>query len=90
MPTTWTIRLSPEAAKQLTALPRDHQVTIGRAIDRMRQDPFQGNVQPLKGRRWQGRYRKRVGRYRLIFIPFYQHHMVEISAILLRDEKTYR
>jgi len=90
MTTPWTIRLSPEATKQLTALPRDHQVTIGQAIGRMRQDPFQGNVQPLKGRRWQGRYRKRVGRYRLIFIPFHQHHIVEISAILLRDEKTYR
>ena len=90
MTTLWTIRLAPEATRQLSALPRDHQVTIGRAIDRMRQDPFQGNVQPLKGRRWHGRYRKRVGRYRLIFIPFHQQHIVEISAILLRDEKTYR
>ena len=86
----WTIRLSSEAARQLSALPRDHQVTIGRAIDRMQQDPFQGNVQPLKGRRWHGRYRKRVGRYRLIFIPYHQHRIVEISAILLRDEGTYR
>ena len=90
MPTPWTIRLSPEATRQLSVLPRDHQVTIGRAIDRMRQDPFQGNVQPLKGKRWHGRYRKRVGRYRLIFIPFHQQQIVEISAILLRDEKTYR
>jgi mRNA-degrading endonuclease RelE of RelBE toxin-antitoxin system len=56
----------------------------------MRQDPFQGNVRPLKGRRWQERYRKRVGRYRLIFIPFHQQNIVEISAILLRDEGTYR
>ena len=90
MATTWTIRLSPEATRQLSALPRDHQVTIGRAIDRMRQDPFQGNVQPLKGRRWHGRYRKRVDRYRLIFMPFHQQHIVEISAILLRTEGTYR
>jgi mRNA-degrading endonuclease RelE of RelBE toxin-antitoxin system len=90
MTTPWTIRLSPEATRQLSALPRDHQLTIGRAIDRMRQDPFQGNVQPLQGKRWHGRYRKRVGRYRLIFIPFHQQHIVEISAILLRDEKTYR
>ena len=90
MPTTWTIRLSPEATKQLAALPRDHQVTLGTAIDRMRQDPFQGNVQPLKGKRWHGRYRKRVGRYRLIFIPYHSEHIVEISAILRRNEKTYR
>ena len=90
MSTTWTIRLSPEATTQLAALPRDHQVTIGRAIDRMRQDPFQGDVQPLKGKRWQGRYSKRVVRCRLIFIPFHREHLVEITAILLRNERTYR
>jgi mRNA-degrading endonuclease RelE of RelBE toxin-antitoxin system len=86
----WTIRLSPQAARQLAALPRDQQVLLGRAIDRMEQDPFQGDVQPLKGKKWQGRYRKRVGRYRLIFIPYHNEHLVEISAILRRDEKAYR
>jgi mRNA-degrading endonuclease RelE of RelBE toxin-antitoxin system len=90
MSTPWTIRLSPEAARQLGSFPRDHQRTIGHAIDRMRQDPFQGDVQPLKGRKWHGRYRKRVGRYRLIFMPYHRERIVEISAILPRDEKTYR
>jgi mRNA-degrading endonuclease RelE of RelBE toxin-antitoxin system len=90
MQTPWTIRLSPEATKQFAALPRNHQVTVGNAIERMRQDPFQGDVQSLKGKNWQGRYRKRVGRYRLIFIPYHADHIVEISAILLRNEKTYR
>jgi mRNA-degrading endonuclease RelE of RelBE toxin-antitoxin system len=80
MPVTWTIHLSPEAAKRLRALPRDHQQTISRAIDRMQSDPFQGDVQPLKGRKWQGRYRKRVGRYRLIFIPYHRERIAEISA----------
>ena len=86
----WTIRLSPPAARQLSVLSRDHQVAIGRAIDRMQNDPFQGDVQPLKGKKWQGRYRKRVGRYRLIFIPYHQERIVEISAILLRDAQAYR
>jgi mRNA-degrading endonuclease RelE of RelBE toxin-antitoxin system len=90
MPIPWTIHLSPEAAKQLHALPRHHQQTISRAIDRMQRDPFQGYVQPLKGRKWQGRYRQRVGRYRLIFIPYRRERIAEISAILLRNEQTYR
>jgi len=63
---------------------------IGRAIDRMEADPFQGDVEPLKGRKWSGRYRKRVGRYRLIFVPDFQERRVEISAILVRSETTYR
>ena len=29
-------------------------------------------------------------RYRLIFIPYHEQKLVEISAILLRSEKTYR
>jgi mRNA-degrading endonuclease RelE of RelBE toxin-antitoxin system len=62
---------------------------IGRAIDRMEADPFQGDVEPLKGRKWSGRYRKRVGRYRLIFVPVFQERRVEISAILVRSETTY-
>ena len=87
---SWTVHLSPEAYKQLCGVPRDHHGTIVGAIDRMRKDPFQGNVQPLKGKRWEGRYRKVVGRYRLIFIPLHAEQIIEISQILLRTEKTYR
>ena len=85
-----TIELSAAAATQLHTLPRDQQILIGKAIDRMQTDSFQGDVQPLKGKKWQGRYRKRLGRYRLIFIPFHQQRMIEISAILLHNEQTYR
>ena len=86
----WTIRLSRAAQRQLARLPRNRQVTIGEAIGRMVEDPFQGDVGPLKGRRWKGRFRKVVGRYRIIFIPDYQTQIVEISQILIRSEKTYR
>ena len=86
----WEIRLSPEADKQLSRLPRDHQETITKSIDSMRENPFQGDVEPLKGKKWKGRYRKVAGRYRVIFIPFRQQQIIEISQILLRSEKTYR
>jgi len=86
----WTIRLSPEAERQLSRLPRDVQQQIGNAIDRMGNDPFEGNAKPLHGKQWKGRFRKRVGRYRLIFIPHYSDRVIEISQILTRSEKTYR
>lgn len=82
----WEIRLSPETDKQLSKLPRDRQEMIAKAIDRMRENPFQGDVELLKGKKWKGRYRKVAGRYR----PFHQQQIVEISQILLRSEKTYR
>ena len=86
----WTIHLSLEAQKQLSRLPRDRQELIAKSIDQMGTDPFFGNVKPLKGKEWRGRFRKVASRYRLIFTVNYSEHVVEISEILLRSEKTYR
>jgi mRNA-degrading endonuclease RelE of RelBE toxin-antitoxin system len=86
----WHVELSDEAEQQLNRLPRRIQSQIERAIDALEVDPFQGDVIALRGRQWRGRYRKRVGRYRIIFTPHHQTRRVEISAILIRDEKTYR
>ncbi len=87
---TWRSELSHDAERQLARLPRDVQQRIARALDEIETDPFQGDVIPLKGRRWQGRYRKRVGRYRIIFMLYRAEQIVEISAIVVRDEGTYR
>ena len=86
---TWTVKLANEGAKQLKKLPRDHQALLRRRLQEMSEDPFQGDVKPLKGKQWVGRYRKRAGRYRLIFTVSHQTRSVEVSAILLRSEKTY-
>lgn len=63
---------------------------IQRAIDRMQNDPFQGNVASLKGKEWKGLYRKVVGRYRIFFLPIFTQQHVEIISIRPRTEKTYR
>jgi len=86
----WTIRLSKEAAKQLKGLPADRATLLRRRLREMGDDPLQGDVKPLKGKEWHGWYRKRVGRYRLIFTLDHSQHLVEVAAILKRDERTYR
>lgn len=87
---SWKIILAPQAEDQLANLPRKQQQLICKAIERMCEDPFSGDVRALQGKRWKGRYRKRVGQYRLVFIPYHTQRQLEISAILLRSEKTYR
>lgn len=87
---SWIIRLSKEAERDLETVPSDRQQVIGQAIDRMKADPFAGDVKPLKGKGWKGWYRKVVGRYRIIFTPDHQNQAVQISRILIRSEKTYR
>ena len=56
----------------------------------MEQHPFLGLVKPLKGKEHKGKYRKVSGRYRIIFKPTHATQTVEVLAILLRNEKTYR
>ncbi|MGA2371205.1 MAG: type II toxin-antitoxin system RelE family toxin [Candidatus Korobacteraceae bacterium] len=87
---TWAIELSAAAEKDLKRIPRDRQVRIERAIDEMEGNPFAGDVKALQGREWKGRYRKRVGQYRIIFTVDHKTSAVAISAILIRSEKTYR
>ena len=87
---TWNVRLAKEAAKQFKRLPPDRQELILAHLREMRTDPFQRDVKPLKGKDWKGRYRKRIGRDRIIFVPIHSQHVVEISQILIRTEKTYR
>lgn len=86
----WDIELSASAIKDLKRLPRDRQEQIARAIDEMESDPAAGDVIPLKGREWKDHYRKRVGPYRIIFVVDRKSMKVNVSAILIRSEKTYR
>lgn len=86
----WAVELSASAVKELKKLPRDRQVQIAGAIEEMETDPMIGDVKPLKGADWKGRYRKRVGSYRLIFTVDRKAMTVAISAVLVRSEKTYR
>jgi mRNA-degrading endonuclease RelE of RelBE toxin-antitoxin system len=86
----WQIKLSAEAIKQLTNQPANRQRQIARAISAISEDPFQGNVRPLRGKRWQGRFRKTAGRYRIIFQVDHDQEIINMSAILLRSDQTYR
>ncbi len=87
---SWDCRLSKEAAKQFRRLPRDRQEQVRDAIEQMRSDPLQGDVLPIKSGKFQGALRKRSGRYRIIFTIDAANRIVDIAAILIRSEKTYR
>jgi mRNA-degrading endonuclease RelE of RelBE toxin-antitoxin system len=56
----------------------------------MRADPLGGDVLPIKRGRFKGALRRRSGRYRIIFSIDTAQNIIEIAAILIRTEKTYR
>jgi len=86
----WTVHIHDGAARQLNALPPDRRQRVLDDIAEFEADPFRGLVRPLKGKQHKGHYRKVSGRYRIIFKPVHSTHTVEVLAVLLRNEKTYR
>lgn len=88
----WRVDLSREAQKQFSRFPADLRERMKRAIDEFEQkDESQwSNVKALQGPEWKGRFRKKVGPYRIIFRKFHDRGVVEISAILIRSKDTYR
>ena len=87
---SWTVNLSKDAAKQFRRLPPDRQGQVGRAIEELCQDPLLGDVKPIKSGKFQGALRKRIGRYRIIFVLESSTRQIHLGAILLRSESTYR
>ena len=85
---TWVCSLTRTAERELARLPRAMQQRIAVAIDEMEDDPFWGDVRPLQGQ-WQGYYRKRVGRYRMIFEVDTENRSVVIVTIRIRSDRTY-
>ena len=86
----WTIAVTRKARKQFLKLPKNIQDQVADAIDGMEADPFLGDVKRIQNKKWEGHFRRRVGRYRLIFFPFPDKNAIEIREVTLRSESTYR
>ena len=88
----WSVEVSADAEKQLSKFPRNVQGRIKRAINEFEEkDESQwSNVKALQGPEWKGRFRKRVGAYRIIFRKFPDRDVVEVSSILIKSKDTYR
>jgi mRNA-degrading endonuclease RelE of RelBE toxin-antitoxin system len=89
---SWHADLSREAQKQLARLSPDVRARMVRSIDEFeeRDDSQWSNIKALDGPEWKGRFRNKVGPYRIIFMKHPDRGIVEISAILLRSKSTYR
>jgi mRNA-degrading endonuclease RelE of RelBE toxin-antitoxin system len=88
----YRVEVSDQAHEQLSRFPRDVQERMKRAIDELEanDDSQWSNVKALQGAQWKGRFRKRVGAYRIIFRKFAGRGVVEISAVLIKSKDTYR
>ena len=88
----YRVEVSDQAHEQLSRFPRDVQERMKRAIDELEanDDSQWSNVKELQGAQWKGRFRKRVGAYRIIFRKFPDRGVAAISAVIIKSKDTYR
>jgi mRNA-degrading endonuclease RelE of RelBE toxin-antitoxin system len=86
----WIVRIADDAQLFIQNLPDKTRRQVSGSISQLEQDPFQGDVKPLKGKDWKGYYRKRAGDYRIIFFVHHDQRLIDVSWVLRRSEKTYR
>jgi mRNA-degrading endonuclease RelE of RelBE toxin-antitoxin system len=50
---------------------------------------FQGDVKALHGDQWKGVFWRRIGDYRILFLPDWANQVEHIFRILIRSGKTH-
>ena len=68
-------------------MPEPDQGRLARALLGMRDDPFLGDVRKLTVT--PPKWRRRVGNWRVFFVPDQPRHVVTITAIERRTSTTY-
>ena len=86
----WVCELTEAAQQDLIDLPRKVQERVGRTLDQMAVDPFQGDVKALQGKEWKGIFRRRIGSYRILFVTDRKRRIISVVRIVIRSEKAYR
>ena len=85
----WTVRLHPDAEKELEELPDDVRRSAIEELDSMRDGELSPNTIPLRGHRDHERLRFHHNAYRMIYRIDRKRQSIMITRIRKRSEKTY-
>jgi mRNA interferase RelE/StbE len=83
----WALQVDLPVYKFLSRISRKDSERILRAIERLPQDPFFGDIQKLKGE--ENVWRRRIGSYRFRFEVFNSRDLIRVFIVERRSSKSY-
>ncbi len=83
----YSIEIVRTARKQVLSLPREAQIEIARAIDRLAKSPRPSGCKKLRGT---DLWRLRVGRYRVVYFIDDEARLITVLKVAPRREDTYQ
>lgn len=87
----WDCKFDKQAVKDLQNIPQQRQKRIIQAITVLTKTPYlkNNNIRRLTGV-LNGYYRLRIGNYRVLYLLNPDTRTIFITAVMLRNEKTYK
>ena len=75
----WDYRLARQTFKNIKRFPEKEQERIFTILEKMKVNPFSGDIKLIQGE--ENLYRRRVGSYRIYFRPIKLQHIFDIPLI---------
>jgi len=86
----WTVKLSKRSVQQIKKLPLDRQNFIRQKLRQLEANPKQGDIRSIRAGKYKGSLRLRAGRFRIIFKLDEAMRLIDVTGVMLRNERTYR
>jgi mRNA interferase RelE/StbE len=83
----WELRVSKDASKALSKIPKDHAEKILEVVETLVINPFFGDIKKIRGE--EQTWRRRVGEYRVLFKIYQNEKIIFVFSIKRRNENTY-
>ena len=83
----WGLEIDPDFFKELRRVPRADAERILSTIESLPLNPYEGDIQKMKGEK--NTWRRRIGAYRIFYELFPQEKVIRIVHVERRTSKTY-
>ncbi len=84
---SWSVDYSSRAVRDIDSLPQKVRADIFTAIERLLEEPPQGDLKELKAQN--GIWRLRVGKWRVVFTREKGEKLILVLRVVRRSDTTY-
>jgi len=84
----WRIKIAKRVLKQIKRIPKKDAKRLLFILDKLTENPYQGDIEKIKGE--ENTWRRRVGNYRILYEIFPKQKFISVYNIQRKTTTTYR
>lgn len=85
---SWKVRIAKRVSKEMKRIPKKDVKRLLFVLEGLAKDPYQGNIEKIKGE--DNVWRRRVGSHRILYEIILKGKYIDVFQIRRRTTTTYR